>query len=250
MPEFTKTHLQTVSSTSEYALENLDSLPDRHIVVADTQTKGKGRLDRSWFSSIPKNLFASLVLKPANCDDGNLPLTGLSQYLSLCACEVIDVYLISAEVKWPNDILVGGRKIGGILGQTAFKGHRLTGIVLGIGLNLNMEEKDLEKINQPATSLNLLTGLAIEPQSFLEQLADRFFAGYPDFLAGGFPSIRGKYISRCPLMGSFIRVLLPDREIIGQAEGFTDNGFLVIKDESGLKQVVTAGDVQLMRQIG
>ena len=245
MPDYTKIHLERVSSTNEYALQHMDSLPDRYIVVADVQTQGKGRLGRPWFSSVPENIYASLVLKPESCPGGNLPLTGLSLYLSLCVCEVMDLYGITTALKWPNDILADDKKIGGILGQAGFLGDRLIGIVLGAGINLNMQKENLGLIDQPAISLNLLTGFPVDPGLFLERLADRFFADYDDFLVNGFALIRKEYLSRCPLVGTSIRVLLPDREIIGWAEGFTDNGFLVVKDESGLKQVVTAGDVQL-----
>lgn len=247
MPDFTTTRLQKTGSTNKYGLRNLSSLPDRHIVRADIQTRGQGRLDRSWFSENPGNIYASFILKPQNSPDGSLPLAAISQYLSVCICEVMDNYGITADLKWPNDILVNTKKIGGILGQAGFRGERLEGIVLGTGINLNMDDSELSAIDQPATSLNLLTGTPIDPDLFLKRLAIKFFAGYDEFLEKGFPLIQKRYIKRSPYLGTRIRVILPDREVIGKAEGFDDSGFLEVLDDSGRKHTVKAGDVLLSR---
>ncbi len=247
MPDFTTTRLRKTSSTNKYALRHLLSLPDRHIVRADIQTRGQGRLDRSWFSEIPGNIYASFILKPQHCPDGSLPLAALSQYLSVCICEVMDNYGISADLKWPNDILVNTKKIGGILGQSGFRGEYLEGIVLGTGINLNMDKSALSTISQPATSLNLLTETPVDSDLFLNRLAIKFFAGYDNFLEKGFPMIKKKYIRRSPYLGTRIRVILADREIIGKAVGFDDNGFLVMLDDSGRNHTVTAGDVLFSR---
>jgi len=236
-----------VDSTNDYALRRLASLPDRHIVAAEIQTGGKGRLDRSWVSTFPGNIYVSFVLKPEG--RGPCPLASISQYLALVVCEILEGRKVRPSLKWPNDVLVGDRKIAGILAQSNFFGDRLEGLVLGVGINLNLEDQDLRSIGRPAASLNLLTGAPVDRDRFLEELAARFFGGYDDFLAEGFPSIIEAYQARCLFLGKPIRVVLPDREVMGTALGFSEDGRLILENGLGRKEIISAGDVRLAREL-
>jgi BirA family transcriptional regulator, biotin operon repressor / biotin---[acetyl-CoA-carboxylase] ligase len=245
MPVYSITHIPEVRSTNEYAMLHLDSFPDRHIIAAEIQTNGQGRLDRKWISDIPDNIYISIILKPENASISNFPSVNISQFMSLCICDLLDNYGINASLKWPNDILVDGKKIAGLLGQTSILGDRLRGLILGTGINLNMNKKDIARIDQPATALNLLTGFPVDRDIFLDQLAHQFFSRYDAFLEEGFPMIIKEFRQRSPFLGSKIKVSLLEIEISGTAKDFTENGCLVLKTAEGEEQIVRAGDILL-----
>ncbi len=245
MPDYSITRIPEVRSTNEYAMQHLDSFPDRHIIAAEIQTCGQGRLDRPWISDIPDNIYISIILKPVCTSVSDSPLANISQYMSLSICDLLECYGINASLKWPNDIQVDGKKIGGILGQTSILRNHLQGFTLGTGVNLNMNEKDLARIDQPAISLNLLTGSPVDRDRFLNRLSEGFFNGYDEFMEKGFPLIMEAYKKRSSFLGSEIRVLLPDYEISGTAKDFTDNGCLIIDTDEGKEQIIAAGDVLL-----
>ncbi len=235
-----------MNSTNETAMQHLDLYPDRHIIAAEIQTRGRGRLDRAWISDIPGNIYITIVLKPDCPAVSESPLVNISQYMSVCICYELEFHGISPSLKWPNDILVNGKKIGGILCQTSLLGNRLAGFALGTGINLNMSSGDLLRIDQPATSLNLLTGSPVDRDLFLNRLAERFFSGYDKFMEKGFCSILEPYRQRSLFLGSRIRVRLPGSELTGTATHFTDKGCLVLETTGGDKQVIRAGDVQIV----
>ena len=245
MPVYSITHIPEVRSTNEYAMLHLDSFPDRHIIAAEIQTRGQGRLDRSWISDIPNNIYISIILKPENASISNFPSVNISQFMSLCICDLLDIYGINASLKWPNDILVDRKKIAGLLGQTSILGDHLQGLILGTGINLNMNKKDLARIDQPAISLNLLTGSPVDRDVFLDQLAHRFFSRYGAFLEEGFPMIIEKFRKRSPFLGNEIKVSLPEIEISGTAKDFTENGCLIIETDDGGRKIITSGDILL-----
>jgi BirA family biotin operon repressor/biotin-[acetyl-CoA-carboxylase] ligase len=226
-------------------MRNLASFPNRHIIASEIQTSGKGRLDRTWISDIPGNICITIVLKPECPLISESPLASISQYMALCVCRIIEGMGIYPSLKWPNDIQVDGNKIGGILCRTSILGDRLAGFALGTGINLNMTEKDLLRIDQPATSLNLLTGSPVDRDLFLNQLAERFFSGYDAFMEQGFPSIIKPYQRRSPYLGSRITSRLPEGEVTGIALRFTGNGCLVIRTSDGMEKTLNAGDILL-----
>jgi len=243
MSTYTVLRLDEIDSTNSYALRNLSSMPDRQVILAEKQTEGYGRFNRHWISSTPENIYMSLVLKPCTEVHDSVPLVNITQYGSVVICEVLKKYDIRAVLKWPNDVLVNGLKIAGLLGESAFEGSRLKGYVLGVGINLNMTPDDLKRIDQPVTSLNLLTNMAINRDSFLDCLLEEFFKGYELFLEGGFRTIRETYIQRSTFLGKKITVITLESRIHGIARNFFDDGSLLIVTNKGEEKKITAGDV-------
>ena len=146
-------YLETVDSTNKYAKENLANIKDKTLIYANYQTAGRGRLNRKWNSNFGKNLYASFVLKPSK--ELKEVYSNLTQYLSLVLAEVFEEYQLIPTIKWPNDVRINGKKISGILAESIIERGELKGIVLGFGVNLNCSQEDIDKIDQPATSLNL-----------------------------------------------------------------------------------------------
>jgi BirA family biotin operon repressor/biotin-[acetyl-CoA-carboxylase] ligase len=231
-------------------MQNLASFPDRQIIASEIQTRGQGRMNRNWVSDIPGNIYITIILKPDCPSVSEGPLVNISQYMSVCICELIESLGIKPSLKWPNDILVEGKKIGGILCQTSILGKRLAGFALGTGINLNMRRKDLLRIDQPAISLNLLTGSPVDRDRFLENLAEIFFTGYDQFMELGFPSIIEPYQKRSPYLGSRIRARLPGGDVSGIALRITENGCLLIETSEGKESILNAGDIMLSNSAG
>jgi BirA family biotin operon repressor/biotin-[acetyl-CoA-carboxylase] ligase len=236
-----------IDSTNSYALKHLQTLCDKQIILAETQTQGHGRMGRPWISTVTGNIYMSLVLKPSAFVT---PLTNLTQYLSLVICKLIENYGPEAEVKWPNDVLVAGKKIAGILGEGCFRGEAFQGYVLGAGINLNMNPEEAARIDQPATALSILTGRPVNRDEFLKLLLDEFFTGYEQFLKSGFPSIKSEYSRRCSILGKRVYVRRGGRRMSGTAFCLLDDGTLSLLNGSGKKTVVAAGDVCLQLEKG
>jgi BirA family biotin operon repressor/biotin-[acetyl-CoA-carboxylase] ligase len=237
--------LDEVDSTNSYALRNLEDFADGSVVVARIQTRGHGRLSRRWISHRGSNLTFSLVLKPQRKPEN---LAAVTQYMALAIIDVLSHYGVEGTIKWPNDILVNGAKIAGILSESRFE-NRLMGCVLGVGVNLNMTEAELRGIDQAAASLNLLTGKKCSPEAFLERLLERFFDGYDLFLEGGFSIIRDEYMRRTAFLGREISVVSPGSSITGIATDVRKDGSLVVLNSKGEELSVTAGDVECFYKV-
>jgi BirA family biotin operon repressor/biotin-[acetyl-CoA-carboxylase] ligase len=235
-------YFEELESTNTYAMNNILSLNDMDIIVASRQTCGRGRFNRNWVSGKNDNVYMSIVLKPCKTINDNQYIANISQYMSVVICRVLMNYGIKPEIKWPNDILVNGKKISGILCETSIQGSFLKGIVLGIGINLNLEENDLKNINQPATSLNFLTGNQINKIVFINKLVLEFIHDYQLFLEQGFRLIKGEYIEKCDFIGKNIRITNLNSARTALAKGINDNGELIIV-ENKKESTVNVGDI-------
>jgi BirA family biotin operon repressor/biotin-[acetyl-CoA-carboxylase] ligase len=237
--------LGEVESTNRWAVERFDELAHGLAVVADRQTRGRGRLERSWSSSVAGNLYASLVLKLEPGRRERLPagFPNLTQYTAVVLARVARAAGADVAIKWPNDLLAGGRKLAGILAQAVSRGREVLGAVVGAGVNLAMREEDLAAIDQPAASLNLVLGRPVERDAFLDAVLDEFFSGYRGFLESGFASIRSEFLALTPMLGREISVNSVHSRITGTACDITEEGSLVVLTPQG-RATLTLGDVQ------
>lgn len=232
-----------LDSTNRYAREHLAELSHGDAVRADVQTAGRGRQNRTWISHIPGNLCLSLVLKPDSATLAQLPLANLSQLLAVCTCHVLENCQTTPTLKWPNDVQLGGRKIAGILAETTTQGTDFLGLVLGIGVNLNLDAATLATIEQPATSLSMHLNRTIPVHDFCTALLQEFFAYYDSFMNAGFGLIREDFLQRSPFLGSQIRLCVGSRTLHAIALDVNQEGALVIKDPLGQVQVVSIAEM-------
>lgn len=231
-----------LDSTNRFACGRLRELADGDVIQAGIQTAGRGRWERRWMSDVPGNLCLSLVLKPAG-SPAALPLASLSQLLALSACRVLESYGVEPALKWPNDVQVGGRKIAGILAETVVTGSEFLGLVLGIGVNLNLDATVIATVDQPATALNLELGRYVSVLTFRDALLETFFARYRDFLQAQFPLIRTEYRQRCPFLGRAITVRSPQQWVQGIARDISPTGELELELSDGRQQQVGVGEI-------
>ena len=235
-----RVYLEEVDSTNKWAKENLKELKQMTVVYTYKQTAGRGRLERKWNYNGDGNIYASIVIKFG--EPMKEIYSNLTQYLSLVIAEVLDEYKVHSTIKWPNDVKVDGKKIAGILAE-AVTGKQETGIILGFGVNLNCGKADIEKIDKPATSLNLVTGMEVDKEDFLQRVLDKFCLGYDRFIGEGFQSIRENYKERSEFLNHEVTVQVFDRVVRGIAKDVTENGALKIVDNEGIMQILYMGDI-------
>lgn len=235
-------HLDEVNSTNLYAKQNLEILSDRTIVIADKQTNGRGRFDRTWIDLGEENLFMTIILKPSS--SFNEVYANLTQYLSVVLVKILEEYGLSPKIKWPNDVMVNDGKISGILSETVMQGSNFKGIVLGIGVNLNADKGDLKQIKERvATALNIeLNREYIDKKLFTEKLLNDFFKNYEEFLKLGFSMIKKEYVQKCNFLNKEISVQVFNKKKSGIAKRINDNGELVL-EKNNIEFILTMGDI-------
>lgn len=232
-------HLAQVDSTNEQAARMAaDGVSQPHWIIADEQTAGRGRRGRHWVS--PKgNLMTTLYLPI----DGKMDDAGnLSFVAGLALAETVSQLVGSHKVtlKWPNDVLVDGAKISGILLETASGGGAANWLAIGMGLNLLAHPEDTP---YPATSIKALTGQAPAPLDVLTVLAaafDRLLITQRDF---GFTAILTQWRGWAQNIGGPITVRLENETLQGIFQDIDETGALLLQLENGQRAVVAAGDV-------
>lgn len=214
-----------------------EGAPHGALVVADTQTSGRGRRGRVWRSPPGVNLYASWVLRP------ELPLAeapSLSLVAGLAVAEALAGHAGTApvQVKWPNDVRSAGRKLAGVLVEAALRGGALAHVVLGVGVNVRGEVPP-EGAEDVATTLRMLRGDAPSRAAVLASLCLRLEARLTDFERGGFTALREVVAARCETLGTRVRV----GDIEGLAETLDTTGALVLCQGDGTRVTVRVGDV-------
>ena len=232
-----------LDSTNMFALCNVDNAVDGTIIVAKHQTNGRGRLSRCWIGEKSGNVYMSIILKPENFN--TYPALNVTQYMSVVVVRVLKQYYgVNAQIKWPNDVLVDGAKIAGILAETSIKNNRVNAIVLGLGLNVNLSEKVIKSIDKKATSLKMLLNREFDVSECIKHLSDEFFRNYDRFIEQGFSYIRDEYIAKSCFLNKKMKIentSAPQGEyFISSVDG---NGMLVALDDKNVEQTVISGDL-------
>lgn len=238
--------LEEIDSTNKYAKEHIEEFADKTVVYTYNQTSGRGRLNRKWSYGGKDNIYASIVLKPS----GTMQevYSNLTQLLCLVLAQTFEEYGVEPKIKWPNDIRINGKKISGILAEAVGTNNKesgfcLQGIVLGFGVNLNMEKEFLENLDQPATSLNLEIGQFVDKEIFLQKVLDKFCLLYNRFIEDGFLLIREDYIRRAEFLNKEISVKVFDKTLSGFAVDITEKGNLKLKDKNNNEHILLIGDI-------
>lgn len=223
-------------STNTYVKENAAALAHGDIIVARRQTNGRGRMERLWRSE-KGGLYFTVVLKPANTTH----LANLTQLLSLSVCRAINETGVAASVKWPNDVLINGAKVAGILSEAVLEGDRIAALALGAGINVN--QRVLEVPGKATTSL-FMEGISVSEDYFMQTVLDRFFAAYEQVLSKGFSVIREAYMERLVMLGDEICVDTGRERLRGTFLRLTRTGRLVLGLHNKSTREISVGDVQ------
>jgi len=223
---------EVLPSTNTYACQNFDKLADGQIVLAKTQTAGRGRKERLWLSQ-EGGLYFSLVVKPQNFKIDFLG--SLTQAMALSVCKTLQNLKAPAVLKWPNDILCENKKICGILSQAVFKEGKLEGVVIGVGVNVGQDKIESPK---PAVSLKML-GIKAKESEVLESIFKNFYTYYPKVCQSGFKVIKEEFLNNFPFINKEIKIVKDKEQILGICHGLDDKGQLLIGSK-----VVNIGDME------
>ena len=224
--------LAVTDSTNRVAMEMAENYaPHGTVVVADAQTAGRGRMGRRWVSPAGKNLYVSLLLRPSvpTVDAPSLALVA-----GVALADAVEAVGVHASLKWPNDLYCGGRKAAGILAEMASDPDGVRHVVIGVGLNVNMEEADFPPdLRGAATSLRIYAGRAFRRVDVLVRLLEAFGTRYAEFIGGGFASLRDGWDRRDFLRGRRILLRRQGGEGWGTADGLDTVGALRFLPDGG-----------------
>jgi BirA family biotin operon repressor/biotin-[acetyl-CoA-carboxylase] ligase len=233
-----------IDSTNTYLLDQArQGVPEGLVAVAEHQTAGRGRLDRRWESPPGSNLLASVLLRPGCAADDLHLCSGAVALAAADACA--EMAGVEAVLKWPNDLLVGGAKLAGVLAEADFDGTRLRGVVVGIGLNVAWPGpaeaggtclEDTGGTAQPVDK-SVLLDLLLEGLARRRPLLDE---------EAGRGILADEVRRRCATLGQRVRVTMPNEELTGIASAIDEAGHLVVDTGSG-RRLVSVGDVVHLR---
>lgn len=234
---------QVVDSTNLWAKEEgqRDALHGS-VYVADCQTAGRGRRGRAWESPAGENLYFSLLLRPTFMPDKASMLTLV---MAMAVAEAVRSYGAEAYIKWPNDIVLHGKKLCGILTEMHLQPRGSYFVVVGVGVNVGKKEFPPE-IAHIATSLWAEKNIRINREELLEKILQSFEKFYREFtLRGDFNLLRDAYNDILINRGRTVKVLDPKGEFAGIARGINASGELLVEKENGEVVTVYAGEVSV-----
>jgi len=233
-------YLTSTTSTMDVARQGAEAgAPDGTIVFAEEQTKGRGRFDRAWVSPSGKNLYLTLVIRPPL---GRLRSLGIIAPLAV-ALAVEDSTGLRPRIKWPNDVLIDGRKLSGVLIESEISGSAVQYALVGPGINVNFDIEQSPEIAAIATSIKRELGREVSREELLAAFLNHFEALYEDAPKGD--AAFQEWRSRLDTLGREVCVTFGDQLYEGTAEDVDRDGNLILVQPDGSRRIVEAGEVTL-----
>lgn len=235
----------SVASTQKIAYklayENAD---EGTTVIAEEQTAGRGRMDRKWHSPKYTGIWMSIILRP------NIPIPKAPQLTLIAAVGVVqaieEVTGLLPEIKWPNDILINGKKVTGILTELQAEADRINSIIIGIGINVNTKKEDFpEELKDIASSLSIESGSLVDREKMIRIILEKLEKLYLLYLEKGFFPIKLMWESYAVSIGKAITARTLTGEIKGKATGITEDGVLLIEDAAGKVHNIYSADIKI-----
>lgn len=223
-------------TTNERAKAN-SSAPQGSTFIAEVQTHGKGSRGRGWVSQRGTGIWHSILLKP---DISPLEVSQITLVAGLAVCRAIG---LGAKIKWPNDIVIGSKKVCGILTEMSAEIDMVNYVVCGIGINVNTESFDKE-IEHRATSMYIESGQKFRRDELIAKLLNEFEYYYKKFLDGGLKSILDEYKENCITIDRDVSVIYKKETVTGKAVDVDESGSLVVECADGIIHV-TSGEVSV-----
>ena len=213
------------------------------VVVADAQTAGKGRRGRAWESPAGENIYMSILLRP-DCVPDRAPM--LTLVMAYSVAEVLKQQgFWDVQIKWPNDLVLYGKKICGILTEMQLKGSEIDYVVVGVGINVNTS-KFPEELKETATSLYLESDRVFDRKTIVESVVDYFDKIYREFIeVQDLSFLRETYNGMLVNVGKEVRVLEPGNEYTAYAQGINSEGELLVRTREGEEKRIYAGEVSV-----
>lgn len=233
---------QTTSTSDIVEKLARDGVAEGVVVLAEAQVHGRGRLGRKWFSPARKGLWFSVLLRPALRPQQTTQLT-IAAATALVRAIKAQTGLVP-EVKWPNDILINGKKVAGILTELNAELDRTKYVVLGIGIDVNLSTKEFPPdLRRLATSLRIETGQMIDRAELAVRLLRELDADYCKVCSGDFASVAEEWEGYCTTLGRHVVIEIGERTVRGRAESLAPDGALLLRTQHGHLERIIGGDV-------
>lgn len=236
---------QETTSTNDI-IEKLarDGVKEGAAVFAESQTKGRGRLGRKWLSPAKKGLWFSVLLRP---DLRPMQTTQLTVAAATALARAIRIEThLKTEIKWPNDILIKGRKVAGILTELNAELDHVKYVILGVGVDVNLNAGEFPpELRAIATSLKSEADKTISRASLAVAILRELDRDYIRICHGEFASVADEWEAQCTTLGQNVTIRMGDRQIRGRAESLSTEGALLLRTEHGHLEPIIGGDVSL-----
>lgn len=221
--------------------KSVGNAPDKSIFLADRQTKGRGRLGRDWSSPSGVGIWMSILLKPqAKIEE----ISKLTLIAGLAVSRVIE----NTTIKWPNDILIGDKKLAGILTEMSAESGCIKNVIVGIGINVNNKDFS-EELRDKATSLLIETGKNVNRDEIICDVVNEFFYMYDIFLKDGFSVFCDEYSKKCITLNKDVLIIRNQQQEVARAIKITEQGELLV-EINGNKEVVNSSEVSVRGLLG
>lgn len=234
---------ETVTSTMDLAFQlGMEGAEEGRVVCAEGQSKGKGRLGRSWNSPKGKGIYASILLRPPFLPMNAAQLTLTS---AVAVCEAVRKSTgVEARIKWPNDLLIKNKKFAGILTEMIAEMDRVRFVIVGIGINVNTP---LHSLPEGAVSLKAALGRECPRVGLFREILYCLERRYEELKREGFPSILDEWKRLSSTLGRRVRVVDPSGAVEGEAVDLDKDGGLMIRSDAGITIKRMSGDVVQVR---
>jgi len=236
----------TTSTNDEASRAALEGHPEGLVIFAESQSAGRGRMGRRWSSPAGRGLWFSVLLRPSLAPSECTQLTAASANALVRAIQ--STTGITPEIKWPNDLLIKGKKIAGILTEMSAELEHVRSVILGIGIDVNQTASEFPAdIRGIATSLKLATGKSVSRADLAEAVLRELDREYARILAGQFTAVAEEWADHCTTLGKLATIEMGTRRVRGRAEALDENGALLLRTEHGRIERIIGGEVTLAK---
>jgi len=240
---------RTTSTNDIIARLGRDGIREGAVVFAESQSRGRGRLGRLWLSPARKGLWFSILLRP------DLPPQSATQLTVAAATALARAIALQTglapEIKWPNDILIRGKKVAGILTELTAELDHVKEMVLGIGVDVNLDAAEFpHDLRKTATSLKIESGQTVDRAELAVAILRELDADYDRIRRGQFELVAAEWRQRCGTLGREVSIRIGDRVIRGRAESLDAEGALLLRTQHGRLERIIGGDVTMEKEAG
>ena len=236
---------QTDSTNLRAKAMAADGAPEGTLVIAEEQTQGRGRRGRNWFSPPGAGIYLSLIIRPDILPQ-EAPRFALLTAAAVAEA-VREITMIETRIKWPNDILIGGRKLGGILTEISMEMDKVEYMIIGLGLNVNLAREDLPPdLRELGTSIRMELGRHLPRLPLVRRILERFEETYQEYQRQGFASIRKRWQTFTDMIGRTVAVDTMGGRLTGEVMDFDEDGYLVVREHNGVPVRIFSGDVSFI----
>lgn len=239
---------QSIDSTSNYLKQRAYELPDQMMVLSEEQKSGRGRMGRQWDSPKGQGLFFSILLKPRISMKESFRITGIAA--AAVAEGIEEATGLPAKIKWPNDVVIGAKKVSGILTEISGEPDAINYVIVGIGINVNTPDFS-EELKDRATSLYLEKGEKVSRKALFLAVSRNFYRFYESFTKKhDFEEVHRIMEKRSAILGKKINVIKGSDIRPAKAIALTEEGYLRVQYDSGKTEILSSGEISVRGATG